>query len=303
MHTNPILLKRKLFTAWLQPLDNKYLDLPPVIEPTISLNYDYEKFNNGWLMNIDIGIKLNKKAAVETRSTYQLTGTEKQLYQQPALTTIITESYKYAQRKLMQLFKDYQVEKPKIARTNNFIYNRLIESFLELSQSRITMEQEAPALNERFITYQTEWKNRFFFTFTFNVLQTLFCNSFPPLNSGNKNKELFITYVPEPLYKSLYFKSRQLDKNDISLTLKEFILFYHCVDCAAQCTAGKRWDKINTYLFQCNYVMKKENAQEQKKIYLQQAQEFMQQIHQHLAESKAIISNFDEPIFWDELFE
>ena len=269
------------------------------IEPNFNINFDLEgQEKNEWLLHLDAGVVFGKKGEFQSRSTFKALCDEDTIFTPGLLQPAIKKSIEYSWRRLRTELRTYETDCPPVAKTNKEIWQQLTEGMINLYKIRGRVSDEDPAQNTFLITLEPNWQLQFLITFTLQIIYNMISRGYP--FKPEENLKIFTQYVPEPLWKRIYFKCNKIRETEVQLTMKEMMILYYCIDCAAQCIAGKTYEKLKKVIYDFDFEMRNRDAGQERQHFLKYAQHFLENLKKQLVENGIYIKNFDTPILWDD---
>ncbi|MEP7170672.1 MAG: hypothetical protein ABI855_14975 [Bacteroidota bacterium] len=291
-----ILLNNQQYHFWI--LDMSMPDLK-FIEPSFNIHYDLEQQDkNEWLFHIDAGVLFPEKGEFDSRSTFKALCDEDSIFTMDLLLPALKKSVQYSRTRLRQELRTYEVDCPPVARLTKDKWQGLAERMIKSYRERGRVSDEDAGINEPVMTLHLDGEASFVIFLTLHIILNLISRSHT--FKTEENLRLFIQYVPEPLWKRIYFKWNGNSERPRYMTGKELVMLYFCIDCAVQCMAGKTWKKLKKAIYDLDRDMRHLDAETERKKFLTLAEDFKEKIKLNLPSVGFKMANFNKAVSWDE---
>jgi hypothetical protein len=289
-------LDSKKYHFWVQDMRMPELK---IIEPAFNINYDLEQQDtNEWLLHIDAGAVYGEKGEFESRSTFKALCSEEEIFTHDVMVPALKKSVEYSRRRLTAEMRTYEANCPPVKKLPKNFWQQQADTLIGQFQERGKITEEDPSINAEHITLKCEGNASFLLTFTMQIIYNMISRSYP--FKIEENRKFFNQYVPEHLWKRIYFKCNEIIEQDVKLTVKETVMLYYCIDCASQCMAGKTFENLKKAIYDWDWEMRKRDVTSERKHFLALAENFKEKVKLNLPSAGFAIANFNTPVSWDD---
>jgi hypothetical protein len=284
-------LDSRQYHWWIQDMRMPELK---IIDPVFNINYDLEQQDkNEWLLHINAGVLYGEKGEFDSYNTFKALCSEEEIFTQGMLLPALKKSVEYSRRRLRTEMRTYEADCPPVKKVPKDFWEQLTGKIIGQYHDRGKMADEDPALN----AVHDSFRMSYLITRAMRVIFNMISLEHP--FKGEENRKLFFQFVPEYLWKRLYFKCHETDEDIVKLTVRETVMLYYCIDCAAHCMAGKHFPKIMQSVYGYSEAGKQDRETERKN-FVSLAEEFKENILSNLPSAAFKIADFNTAVSWSE---
>ncbi len=266
-------------------------------ETNISMNFDYERRpQSEWLFHADAGYEVIPFGKVYTRTTFQITAAEHELFSVEILRPIVEEAIQIAKGSYKEFARENNFPKQGVILHMKQLTLSLVTSIITNYKLRTIQDKNNEFLETKYGLRLTPGGNTsLIVTGTFMIMDHILYEN--PAFNNESNREAIMEYVPLPRYETIKLKCLEIDRQNVSLTWVETIFFFLCLDCALQLLLGEHADTLIPQMEELGMIELRRNE------YVAFSSDMVKGLKTTLKEGGMTISNLEQQIDWNSLMK